>query len=188
VAGTFVQPDVSQKVLKVDVSLRNDSAHDASVDLVGEVHRWTPLATKDGIEAPAPLWKLETPVDLRLTSTSVRIPAHQEMTVTLQARVDSPLELWSPEQPNLYGLIVDVKNGSHIVDAKYQRFGWRQFRLNGSAVELNGKPIVLKGDSWHFLGVPQMTRRYAWAWFSALHDAHANAVRLHAKVYEVDAE
>jgi hypothetical protein len=183
VAGTFVQPDVSQKVLKVDVTLRNDSADDASVDLVGEVHRWTPLATKDGIEAPAPLWKLETPVDLRLTSTSVRIPAHQEMTVTLQARVDSPLELWSPEQPNLYGLIVDVKNGSHIVDAKYQRFGWRQFRLNGSAVELNGKPIVLKGDSWHFLGVPQMTRRYAWAWFSALHDAHANAVRLHAEPY-----
>jgi hypothetical protein len=183
VAGTFVQPEVSQKVLKVDVTLRNDSDDDASVDLVGEVHRWTSLAAKDEVEAPEPLWKLETPVDLGLTSPSVRVPAHQEMTVTLQARVDSQLELWSPEQPNLYGLIVDVKRGGHVVDAKYQRFGWRQFKFKGSAVELNGKPIVLKGDSWHFLGIPQMTRRYAWAWFSALHDAHANAVRLHAEPY-----
>jgi len=182
-AGIFVQPDVSEKVLKVDVTLRNDSADDASVDLVGEVHRWTSLAARDGVEAPEPLWKLETPVDLRLKNSSVRIPAHQEVTVTLQAQVGSPLELWSPEHPNLYGLIVDVQRGNHVIDAKYQRFGWRQFELKGSKVLLNGNPIVLKGDSWHFLGIPQMSRRYAWAWFSALHDAHANAVRLHAEPY-----
>jgi beta-galactosidase len=48
---------------------------------------------------------------------------------------------------------------------------------------LNGKPYPLKGDSWHFMGVPQMTRRYAYAWFTALKDANANAVRPHAQVY-----
>ncbi len=183
VTSTFVQPEVGQKTLKVDVTLRNDSNADAAVDLAGEVHRWTPLAGKDGVDAPEPLWKLETPVDLRLASSLIHIPAHQEITVTLQTRVDSQLALWSPEQPNLYGLIVDVKSGGHVVDAKYQRFGWREFEFKGAAVELNGKPIVLKGDSWHFLGIPQMTRRYAWAWFSALHDAHLNAVRLHAEPY-----
>jgi len=183
VTDTFVQPDVSQKTLLVDVTLRNDSDDEATVNLVGEVHRWTSLAARDSVGAPEPFWKLETPVDLGLTSPQVRVPAHQEMTVTLQTRVDSQLALWSPEQPNLYGLIVDVKSGGHIVDAKYQRFGWRQIKFKGSAVELNGKPIVLKGDSWHFLGIPQMTRRYAWAWFSALHDAHGNAVRLHAEPY-----
>ena len=183
VTNTFVQPEVGQKTLKVDVILRNDSDVDASVDLVGEVHRWTSLAAKEGVEAPEPLWKLETPVALRLATSSLHVPAHQEITVTLQARVDSQLALWSPEQPNLYGLIVEVKRGEHIVDAKYQRFGWREFKFKGSTVELNGKPIILKGDSWHFLGIPQMTRRYAWAWFSALHDAHGNAVRLHAEPY-----
>ena len=183
VVGTFVQPDVSQKILKVDVTLRNDSADDASVDLLGEVHRWTSLAAKDGVEAPEPLWKLETPADLRLQNSVVHIPAHREVTVTLQVQVGSQLELWSPEHPNLYGLIVDVQSGNHVIDAKYQRFGWRQFELKGSKVLLNGKPIILKGDSWHFLGIPQMSRRYAWAWFSALHDVHANAVRLHAEPY-----
>ncbi len=183
VARTFVQPNVNQKTLKVDVTLQNDSDADASVDLAGEVHRWTSLASKQTVDAPEPLWKLEAPVDLRLTNSAVRVPAHKEVTVTLQTRVDSQLALWSPEQPNLYGLIVDVKSGNRILDAKYQRFGWREFKFKGSTVELNGKPLVLKGDSWHFLGIPQMTRRYAWAWFSALHDAHGNAVRLHAEPY-----
>jgi hypothetical protein len=183
VVNTFVQPEVSQKALRVEVTLRNDTADEASVDLLGEVHRWTSLAAKAGVETPAPLWKLETPVDLLLKSSAVRIPAHQEVTVTMQAPAGSQLALWSPEQPNLYGLIVNVKRANHVVDAKYQRFGWRQFELKGPKVLLNGKPVVLKGDSWHFLGVPQMTRRYAWAWFSALHDAHANAVRLHAEPY-----
>jgi Glycosyl hydrolases family 2/Glycosyl hydrolases family 2, TIM barrel domain/Glycosyl hydrolases family 2, sugar binding domain len=183
VAGTFVQPDVSQKVLKVEVTLRNDSADDVSVDLTGEVHRWTSLAAKGEAAAPEPVWKLESPVDLRLKSARVRLPAYQEVTVTLQAPVSAQLELWSPEHPNLYGLIVDVRRDDHVIDAKYQRFGWRQFEVKGSKVLLNGKPIILKGDSWHFLGIPQMTRRYAWAWFSALHDAHANAVRLHAEPY-----
>ena len=183
VAGTFVQPDVSQKVLKVEVTLRNDGADDAMVDLTGEVHRWTSLAAKDGVAAPEPLWKLESPVDLRLKGAPVRVPAHQEVTVVLQTSVGAKLELWSPEHPNLYGLIVDAESGNHVIDAKYQRFGWRQFELKGSKILLNGMPVVLKGDSWHFLGIPQMTRRYAWAWFSALHDAHANAVRLHAEPY-----
>jgi beta-galactosidase len=183
VADIFVQSDVSRKLLKVDVTVRNDSEEDASIDLAGEVHRWTSLAVKYGVEAPAPVWKLETPVALRLKDSSILVPAHRETTVTLQVRVGSQLQLWSPAQPNLYGLVFEVKRGNHVVDTKYQRFGWRQFELKGSKVLLNGEPIVLKGDSWHFLGIPQMTRRYAWAWFSALHDAHANAVRLHAEPF-----
>jgi beta-galactosidase len=98
VADIFVQPDVSQKLLKVDVTLRNDGDGDALVDLAGEVHRWTSLAAKDGVEAPEPLWKLEPAVDLGLTTPPVRVPGHQEITVTLQARVDSQLELWIDRQ------------------------------------------------------------------------------------------
>ena len=48
---------------------------------------------------------------------------------------------------------------------------------------LNGKPYQLRGDSWHFMGIPQMTRRYAWAWFTAIKGMNANAVRPHAQIY-----
>lgn len=48
---------------------------------------------------------------------------------------------------------------------------------------LNGEPYALHGDSWHFMGIPQMTRRYAWAWFTAIKGMNGNAVRPHAQVY-----
>jgi hypothetical protein len=53
-----------------------------------------------------------------------------------------------------------------------------QFITQGSQLLLNGQPITLHGDSWHFMGVPQMMCRYAYAWIQLLKDAGANAVRL----------
>jgi beta-galactosidase len=75
------------------------------------------------------------------------------------------------------------KGKKPTLDIKFERFGWREWTFNGTKQLLNGKEIRLKGDSWHFMGAPQLTRRYAWAWFSALKDANANAVRPHAQVY-----
>ncbi|MGV8092547.1 MAG: glycoside hydrolase family 2 TIM barrel-domain containing protein [Mangrovibacterium sp.] len=84
----------------------------------------------------------------------------------------------------MYGAVISLKTGKKKnVDIKYTRFGWRQFTISGTQLLLNGNPIVLKGDSWHFMGIPQMTRRYAWGWFRMLKDANANAVRLHAQPY-----
>ncbi|MGC3960982.1 MAG: glycoside hydrolase family 2 TIM barrel-domain containing protein [Verrucomicrobiota bacterium] len=78
---------------------------------------------------------------------------------------------------------MQVQDGNTVIDARYQRFGWRQFTVRGKDFLLNGQPITLKGDSWHFMGVPQMTRRYAYAWYQLLKDAGANSVRLHASIY-----
>ncbi len=56
-------------------------------------------------------------------------------------------------------------------------FGWRQVTLaSGNKVLLNGNAITMRGDSWHFLGIPQMTRRYAQARYQAMRDANINAV------------
>jgi len=93
------------------------------------------------------------------------------------------LDLWSPDHPVLYGLVVSVNDREEVQDVKYTRFGWRQFDIRGKQFLLNGEPIVVKGDSWHFMGVPQMTRRYAYAWYQMLKDANANGVRLHAQVF-----
>lgn len=69
------------------------------------------------------------------------------------------------------------------IDTKYERFGWREWTLQGTTQCLNGEPYALHGDSWHFMGIPQMTRRYAWAWFTAIKGMNGNAVRPHAQVY-----
>jgi beta-galactosidase len=180
VKNVFVQPLVDKGVLKVEVTLRNDGKSAANAEVGAAAYAWASLAGK---ELFVPKWKLADKAALSLPSATVAIPANGEVTVTLERPVGDALKLWSPEQPNLYGLLVDVKNGNQAVDRKYTRFGWRQIVVSGEKVTLNGKPIVLKGDSWHFLGIPQMTRRYPYAWYTALKAANCNAVRLHAQPY-----
>lgn len=183
VTDVYVQPDVDKDTLRAEVTLRNDTDLEVSVDLDGAIHRWMSLAPREGVDAANPDWKLDPATSLGLRGSPVSIPAHGEQTVQLEQKVKLSLDVWSPENPALYGLVLNVSSGGHQIDCKYQRFGWRQFKLHGSELQLNGKLITLKGDSWHFLGIPQMTRRYARAWFSAMHDANLNAVRLHAEPY-----
>ena len=48
--------------------------------------------------------------------------------------------LWSPEEPNLHMLRVDVSKGGRVVDSVGVRFGIRDFRLDGGGLTLNGRP------------------------------------------------
>ncbi|HEY0257439.1 MAG TPA: glycoside hydrolase family 2 TIM barrel-domain containing protein, partial [Candidatus Methylacidiphilales bacterium] len=183
VSDVFVQPVVDQDILKAQVTLHNDSATDVQVDIAGSVYPWISMALKEAVDAPVPNWKLGEEASLNVPASHVTVPAHGDQVVTVQQKVGTSLKFWTPEDPNLYGLLVNLKNGGTQIDCKYIRFGWRQITFRDSALLLNGNPLVLKGDSWHFLGIPQMTRRYPWAWFTALHDAHLNAARLHAEPY-----
>ena len=183
ITDTFVQSLVDQDTLKVDVTIHNDGAAEARIAVAGLVRPWTNLAPKEGVDAPVPKWKLEDATALSFPSASVTVPARGDVTVTLSQKVNGALKFWSPDDPRLYGLLVRLGTNGTPSDTKYTRFGWRQVKIDGGKLTLNGQPLVLKGDSWHFLGIPQMTRRYAWAWFTAMHDAHLNAVRLHAEPY-----
>ncbi|HVE15129.1 MAG TPA: glycoside hydrolase family 2 TIM barrel-domain containing protein, partial [Chthoniobacterales bacterium] len=182
-SNVFVQPKVDSDTLAAEVTLKNDSNSEAEVSVGAQAFPWISKAGKDVLTAPLPSSELGPQSALSLAPVTAKIPAHGETTVTLQASVKGRLKLWAPGTPNLYGLVVQTSQGGKPVDSKYTRFGWRQFTFKGTDMLLNGKPIVLHGDSWHFLGIPQMTRRYAWAWFTALHDANLNAVRLHAQPY-----
>ena len=87
------------------------------------------------------------------------------------------------ESPNLYAVLVSLWKDGKESDRKYTRFGWREFKIKDGDFYLNNNKIQVKGDSWHFMGIPQMTRRYAFAWYKALKDAGGNGVRLHAMPY-----
>ena len=57
--------------------------------------------------------------------------------------------LWSPEDPYLYD--VTLRMG---VDAVTDRIGFREIRVRGREILLNGKPVFLKGISSHEDSVP----------------------------------
>jgi len=184
ISDVFVQPDVQNNQLSFAVSIKNNSSKTQTVSVLASIRSWTKPATTDVNLAPESKGVLKEEVLKIGNAGTIKLKAGDSIVVKLSNKVDGALKYWTPDSPNLYGAVISLNTGKKgITDIKYTRFGWRQFRIKGTELLLNGKPIVLKGDSWHFMGIPQMTRRYAWGWFRMLKDANANAVRLHAQPY-----
>ncbi len=183
VSDVFVQPWVDRDELSIVATLANHALTPEKVNISGDVREWINEAGNSVLDAPEVKWKLADNPSLQLSGHSIELAPGESKTVTLTINPKGRLKMWRPDAPNLYGLILHLEVAGKIVDTKYQRFGWRQFTLVGNQQCLNGQPITLRGDSWHFMGVPQMTRRYAYAWYRLLKDAGANAVRLHASVF-----
>lgn len=93
------------------------------------------------------------------------------------------IRLWWPHSPSLYMLQVQLAQGEDIVHSKEVRFGFRSFGSKGNRFILNGKPINLRNDSWHYMGFAYQTEAYTRAWYKMAQDAHVNCIRLHAQVY-----
>ncbi len=181
--NVFIKPFVADEKLELELTLKNTTAKPVQVSVSGLIREWINLAGKSTLAAPVPKWELGEGV-LTVEGAEVSIAASSETKTTLTVSVPAgKLKLWSPKEPNLYGLLLSLDQSGERVDTKYERFGWRQWTIEGDKHCLNGKPIELRGDSWHFQGIPQMTRRYAWAWYQAIKDANGNAVRPHAQVY-----
>lgn len=62
---------------------------------------------------------------------------------------DAKPELWSPESPKLYDVTLECA-GDKVSD----RVGFREIRVKGMDIILNGKPLFLRGISCHEESVP----------------------------------
>lgn len=183
IQNVFVKPLVNEHKLQVDATVENTTDKKIKLQFDAQVREWINRAGTDVNSAPVPAWDLGGEA-LKSTPQTITIDAHTTKMVSLDLPVaDGTLRYWTPETPNLYALLLSAKTGKQTVDLKYERFGWRQWTFDGTVLQLNRQPYQLKGDSWHFQGIPQMTRRYAWAWFTAIKGMNGNAVRLHAQVY-----
>ena len=56
---------------------------------------------------------------------------------------------WSPESPALYVAVARLVEGGRVVDELWDQFGFREVRVEGSRILLNGEPVFLKGLSRH---------------------------------------
>ncbi len=60
------------------------------------------------------------------------------------------IKLWNPEQPNLYNVVVTVKEGVKIIHTLKQRFGFRTAELRPKdGFYVNGKKVIFKGVCRH---------------------------------------
>ncbi len=179
-SALFVQPWLDRDQLAIEATVRNDGDAEQEIALSGSISPWVNGSAADVLSAPEPAWRLAAPV-LAVPAQQVRVPAHGTAVVMLSVQVAGQLRTWSPDDPNLYGLVVTMTRGAAVVDSCYQRFGWRQFTISGRDLLLNGTRIQIAADILHPFGVFMQSRRHAWAWFRMIKDAGGNGVRLHAQ-------
>ena len=180
VADVFVKPWVDRDLLEAEVTLRNDSPRAQTVEVSAAVQPWVNLAGPNILDAPEPKWRLDPPA-LRLPARRISLQPGESQTLTLAEPVAGRLKLWSPDTPNLCGLVVSVDAPGQTLDRSFTRFGWRQGRIVGPDFLLNGQKMTLYGDLLHPFGPFVNSRRYVWAWYRMIKDMHGNAVRPHAQ-------
>ena len=72
-----------------------------------------------------------------------------EITLTQSTTVGNPLQ-WSAEHPNLYTLVVALKDqGGSVIETESSNLGFRSFQMIGGRMKINGAPILIKGVNRH---------------------------------------
>lgn len=159
IADVFVHTSVRQSRLKIRATIENAGHSPASATLRCTV-------SGSSIELSAPVTSL---------------PGNFTATVETEATWEEA-RLWSPETPHLYELKASLllADGTGACDQRIVRFGFKEFWIDGTSLVLNGTPIRLRGDSWHYMGAAMQSPEYARTWFEFVKEIGANAVRLHA--------
>lgn len=103
----------------------------------------------------------------------------------LNARLDVVRpDLWSPDAPNLYTLVQELRVNGVVVDERRTRFGMRTVTIDAvNGLRINGKPLELRGGNIHHdnymlgaAGLPDADRRKVAlmkaAGYNAIRNAH----------------
>lgn len=180
----FVKPSLGTDTLSIDVTLVNKTKLNQTFQVGGKIVINLPGTPAEAADAAVPTWKLGGSV-LNVKPRSVVLPAGRTLVLPLSVRVNGKLKLWTPTSPNLYSAAINISSGKSVIDQKLQRFGWRQFKLRGKDLLLNGRPLQLVGDMLHPFGPFVLSRRYAYAWYRSVQEFGGNAVRLHGQIHPV---
>jgi hypothetical protein len=79
---------------------------------------------------------------------NVEIKSNQEL-ADVSGAFDHPLT-WNPESPNLYDVIVSLKDGKKIIHQIKQRFGFRTVEVRpGDGIYVNNQKIIFRGVCRH---------------------------------------
>ncbi|QEC65589.1 glycoside hydrolase family 2 [Mucilaginibacter ginsenosidivorans] len=104
--------------------------------------------------------KLDTTLAGKLISLSIpELKVNQKLVTDEKGyagvNLKKGLKLWTPEQPKLYDIRLNVE-GDTVAD----RIGFRNIKVEGTKILLNGKPVFLRGVNIH----EEIPQRGARAW------------------------
>lgn len=74
------------------------------------------------------------------------IPTGQSIVVSAKCIVTDPC-YWSPENPNIYDVAVELRRGKEIIASEIRQIGFRPLGISGKFFTWGGKPWVLRAVS-----------------------------------------
>ncbi len=129
---------------------------------------------------------LDAPAGTAVTLDIPEAGVHAELKTDADGRAPfyvkgSKLTLWSPETPKLYRVALATGSGEQQ-DKLSDDIGFRDIRVDGTHILLNGKPVFLNGINVHaeaaIVGGRVDNDQEVATLFSYLKDLHANFARL----------
>ncbi|MFL7794750.1 MAG: glycoside hydrolase family 2 TIM barrel-domain containing protein [Anaerolineae bacterium] len=132
----FVRTELDQvyrdAILGVRVKVRNYSDEDVAGYLV---------ETK--------LFAQEDKQPVSESAVTVSVKAAGEVPLDLEQAIADPKK-WSAEDPNLYTLLIALKDGSgNVLEVEHCHVGFRQIEIKNSQLLVNGVPVVFRGINRH---------------------------------------
>jgi beta-galactosidase len=130
--GIFAHTNVSgnKATINIETTLGNDHAFGANATVSAY------LTNRNGVRVAA------------AKDLPVKIGATGENTIKQMITVANP-RLWSTDDPYLYRLIVEVKDGAKLLDRQEMRYGIRTIEVKPNGVFVNGKHTKLLGVNCH---------------------------------------
>lgn len=86
----------------------------------------------------------------KLTTSGLGIGTLEPGEKAIESSIDvtNPLK-WSAEKPNLYGFVLELKQGDTVLERIERNLGFRKIERRGSLVYVNGQPVKLAGACHH---------------------------------------
>lgn len=161
ISDVFIRPRLDGA--SFDVELRDDDPQAARVE-IGYVIR----SAKDG-----------SVLNASINNTSVLLPPGKRQTIELSTPVLAP-KPWSPDNPNLYRLELQVRSDTEILDRTSVTFGFRTFGVEKGRLVLNGKPYWLRGADHFPNGLRPNDSELARRFIQVARDGNVRVTRSHA--------
>lgn len=88
--------------------------------------------------------KKEQTIKLKIPEIEVDKKYHTDTNGYAQFSFETKLQLWSPENPKLYDVLIETYS-----DTVHDKIGFRSIEIKGTDILLNGDPIFLRGICIH---------------------------------------
>ncbi|MBN2292293.1 MAG: beta-galactosidase, partial [Pirellulales bacterium] len=146
-ARTDLDDRYEDATLKLNIQLANQSKKQtrASVEVVllEETRQANPS------NAAGPLTQITTRPVAKPWTRQVDIKPGETVSVNLEEKITNP-EKWTAEAPNLYALLIVVKDDQgKVIEVIPSRIGFREVAIADGQLLVNGKPVILKGVNRH---------------------------------------